>query len=244
MLTGLEQEEKMKKSSKDISINVLLFLPILFMLSCSSTQFITDDESSYNELKRKVSNREATVRLRNGIEMKSHNIVVDTDTTYVGETKIATINLDKITIVDHDKGAVTGIAVGLGIGGLIGAISFTAAYGESIYDDNAMEAMGLAIVAPIAGFLIGGSVGAINGNTNTFIFPEIQSLNAQATDFIKSTEFKVIEIDAIIERSLDYTILLWQGKKIRLLNTQFILIETEKAIYVRVPKEIFLKKFK
>ena len=96
------------------------------------------------------------------------------------------------------------------------------------------------IIFPVGGFALGGLVGAIHGDIDTFIFPA-------PPDSQKSKNTVSVEISSIVEQTGDYIIVKWQTKEINLLRSEYNYIamsEDGEKIYIILPTGVYNEKFK
>jgi hypothetical protein len=101
------------KDTKTMKIYPLFGISIILFISCSSTHFVKDEDSSYNELNEKLKGEKVTLELINGDELDGYNVEVKSDSTTVGEHKISTKTIKEISIINHGAGVLKGMGYGV-----------------------------------------------------------------------------------------------------------------------------------
>ena len=164
--------------------NLSMFMLSYFLLTaCSSTHFIKNDETSYQELNRKLEGRNATLSLNSGEEISGSIVFVDAELISVDGINVPTANINKITDTNHLIGSVSG-AIG---GAIVGAgMGFVYDYARNIstpikYDiwESSVDVSvstesdaKSAVIGCILGICTGAIIGGLNGPTETFIFSQ------------------------------------------------------------------------
>ena len=236
----------------------MFILSIFLFTACSSTHFIKNDDSSYNEVNQKLIGKKVTLALNNGEEISGSNVFVKSDSTSVDEISIPTANINKITNTNNSmgaaSGAIIGLVSGLGIGFLIDlATSFEVndhlhyEYGSLEMSVTSSSGGQGALIGGISGLLFGVLIGGMNGPTDTFILSQPET--GDTTDVLaaknEDNPFVCVEISSIVKKTVKYIIVLWQGNEIRLLSSEYnytVRADDGKQSIV-VPKEVYLEKF-
>jgi hypothetical protein len=197
----------------------------------------------------KLEGEKVTLKLINGEEILGYNVEIKSDSTSIGDIKLSTASIKKITNPRHDRGALKGLGYGALIGAPIGFIVGYISYEDSPSGESGPNSAGasggigaLLLGGPTA--LVGLIVGGIHGDIGTFIFPpsEMESKPSPGVEF---KPFRV-EFTEIVEEGSGYIIILWQGKEIRLSNSEYNFRWTieEGKQFMEVPQVIYLQKFK
>ena len=116
------------KDTKTMKIHPLFCISIILFISCSSTHFVKNEDSSYNEMNEKLLGEKVTLDLIYGEEIVGYNVEVKSESTSVGEGKISTTTIKEITIKSHGKGALKGAGYGF-----LGGASFGFLFGYVSY---------------------------------------------------------------------------------------------------------------
>lgn len=204
-----------------MKIHPIFFISVFFFISCSSTHFIKSDDSSFNEVNERLKGEKCTIELVNGEEIVENNIKVESDSTTVGERKISTKTIKEIVIKNHGTGALKGMGYGLLSTSILSGILYLSSKDEP-YSDVVW------VIYPPMGLALGGLFGGIHGDIEKLVFPTSK-----------------IEVSSVTDTGTGYIIILWQGKKIGLSNSQYYNIEKTRdgKIYIIIPEEIYKEKF-
>lgn len=210
------------KDTKTMKIYTLFCISIILFISCSSTYYVKNEDSSYKEMNEKLEGEKVTLELNNGEEIVGYNVKVKSDYTTVGEGKISTTTIKEITINNHGTGALKGMGCGALSGFIFGGVLYLGSMDEP-YAEVPL------VILPALGFVLGGLFGAIHGDIETFVFPLLK-----------------VEVSSVNDTGTGYIIILWQGKKIGLSNSQYYKIEKtpDGKIYISVPVDLYKEKFK
>jgi len=222
---------------KNLSMSILSFF---LLTACSSTHFINNDETSFNEVNKKLEGRNVTLELITDEEISGYNVKVKSDSTTVEDGKISTNTIKEITYNNHGMGALKGLGYGL-IGGasfgfLMGYITHSSQNGMLVPDSPAES--GLMVATAFGGIvaITGLLVGAIHGDVEDFIF-----LSAE-----ESIEKIRVEISSVVEETDTYIIVLYQNNSIHLNKSEYNSVDkTDDGKHlIVVPKSIYLRRFK
>ena len=167
-----------------MKIHPIFVILVFFFISCSSTYYVKNEDSSYNEMNEKIEGKKVTVVLNNGEEISGSNVFVKSVLTSVDEISIPTANINKITKTNHLLGAVGGAIIGATAGAGLGLIydyarNISYPYIEyNIWDEEFKSEGSLSTKSDGEGAVIGGLIGigsgvligVLNGPTDSFIF--------------------------------------------------------------------------
>lgn len=208
----------------------LIILLVMLFSACSSTMLIKKDEASLKKLNAELEGENVTIELLSGDAITAENVLVKPDSTKIGEKKIITTNIKKITITNHGTGALKGMAYG----GLLTFIPSGIIY-LFIMDESYSE---MIFIYPAAIFVIGGILGGIHGDIEEFVFQHDQ-------EFSQTVKVVRVEISSIVEETEKYIIVLYQNKNIHLLKSEYknIMKTDDGKISIVIPKEVYLRKF-
>jgi len=204
-----------------MKIHPIFNISIIFFISCSSTHFVNNEDSSYKEVNERLKGEKCTIELVNGEEIVENNIKVESDSTTVGERKISTKTIKEITINNQGIGVLKGMGYGALSGFILGGVLYLGSMDES-YSELPL------VVLPALGFALGGLFGGIHGDIDTFVFPLLK-----------------VEVTSVTDTGTGMIIILWKGKKMGLRMSQYYGVEKTQdgKIYIIIPEEIYKEKF-
>ncbi|MFB6279521.1 MAG: hypothetical protein ABEK75_08440 [Salinibacter sp.] len=186
----------------DVSQTQLGLVPLLTGLllvatGCSSTQQVSRTRSDgYARVTEAATGETARVHLRDGRTVKLNNLYVGpTSTTGVvpgsgQKQSFSTASLQKVELVDRSSGFWQGAGIGAGV---LAASGLLMGAGE---DDELGSALAMisGFVLSVPGGLIGGVVGAIRGQRETYLMqapsPEANSATATARSRVSGSPRK------------------------------------------------------
>jgi hypothetical protein len=214
-----------------MKIHPIFVILLFFYISCSSTYYVKNEDSSYNHINKKLKGENATVTLVNKQELVGKNIEVKFDSTSVEKINIHTKDIKEITIKNHDWGVIKGTGLGVLVGAAMGGMIYVTT------TTNKPMGFGLVLIAlPVLGLFSGALIGGIVGDIETFVFPS-NKMESEPTNRVEFTK--------IVEKGRGYIVILWQGKKIRLLRAEYnYMVESDDGKqFIIIPEEVYLEKF-
>jgi hypothetical protein len=216
---------------KMITMSILAFF---ILCACSSKTLIRDDEQSYHELNAALQSQEAVVLLTDGAKLEGYDIYVDPQKITIDNHNISTLSIREIKLVDHGKGALKGMAYGALTGVALAGFGYlTDYYSEKPKPPSASKFEFKIeippIYIPVATAAVGGIIGAIHGNMETYVFPSAR-----------------FEVSSVTDLGTGYLIIFWENKKIGLRNDQIYEVENKPdgKIYITIPRDLYDEKFK
>ena len=216
------------KDTKTMKIHPLFCISIILFISCSSTYYVKNEDSSYNEMNKKLKGDKVILKLINGEEISGDNVYVKSDSTSVADINFPTARIKEITINNHGTGALKGMGYGILSTAIISGVSYLLQQDEP-YSEVVF------IILPPLGLVLGALIGGIHGDIDKFIFLEN----------IESKRTVSVEISSIVEKTVKYIIVRWKSKEIRLLSSEYdYTMRTGEKQLIVVPKEVYLEKFK
>jgi len=233
-----------------------LFLISVFLFSsCSSTLLVKNSDSAYEKLNSKLINEKCKITLTNGEISYGKYIVLQRDSlTWQNannpeKTIIIPISMiNKIEIADHIAGMGKGMWFGVLFGGVVGSLigmskENSGSSGEQsgwgpgkVEDIGGLPTLIGLIGGASAGFLIGGSYGAILGERETFLIN---------TPVQSDEKFYTIEIRSILNDTEKSIFIKWKNKNIRLPKSIIKeRIDIDNKTYFRVDEIAYMTYFK
>jgi len=183
--------------------NYPLVLLCYLITGCGSYHYIKTGESEYTELNKKLVNKKVVLKERTDIKMEANKVVINPDSTSIGERKIATENIQEITI--EKGGTLKGLIYGVSTGFLFGGLAYL------LQKDKAYIEMGLIILPPV-GLVFGTLGGAIAGDDETYILISSQNENESHIR---------VDIISVLEQGSGYIVVLWKRREIRLERSDY-----------------------
>lgn len=193
------------------TISFILIISIIHFISCSSTYTISHSKSAYDELNEELEGERGEIILTNGDLVVGKNIKIWVDSLSCVESNseakmfIPTLDIKKIAITNHWRGAWDGFRYGALIGGVTGLIVGIAAGLPFDPEEDGggwggakIGTLGLIFGIGINAGLIGLPIGAIIGHTDKYVLNMPADLSANWREgphlgFSKYTPFLGLE---------------------------------------------------
>ena len=230
-----------------------LVISIIFITGCGTTYMVNNKDFTYEDLNKEIEGQQVTLAYINGGKDIGKNVRVYSDSTYiewmileneyvVKNRKVPTASLKEISNKRRGRGAAKGLGYGLLAGVTFGFFAGYAGYDESDtgwFSYNSPQEAGI-FAGIVYGLLFGSTgliVGGLNGDVESFYFPQAE---------IEDTSSVKVEFSKIVKKDLGYLIIMYQGKEIHLISSEYRQISEsmDGRTFITVPKEIYAKKFK
>jgi hypothetical protein len=217
---------------------------IVFIYGCGSTKIVNNKDFRYEDLNQKLKGQKVTLEFTDERKVKGRNVRVSADSTYFKgmfwgnrfieeDVQVPTSSLKQIINEQHDVGALKGFGLGLLFSAAFGYATISNA-GEGLEGAGAVVGTGFFSVSAC---IIGAVIGGIIGDHETFYLPQPVS---------EDTSSVILEFTKIIKKGSSSITILWQGREIQLLYSQYkqIMESKDGVMYIKVSKEINEEKFK
>jgi len=221
-----------------MKIHLFVFVSMVLFISCSSTYYVKDNESSYREMNDKLKGKNVTLDLINSEKISAEYVRVTASTTYTAEKNYSTTDINAISVKNHGHGALKGFGYGLLGGGSFGFLMGYVGYsGKSMLAGSAVDSGFLgAILLGGIGAVTGLVLGALHGEIEEYVFP----INEESVELIR------VEISSVYEETEKYIIVEYDNKFIHLNKLEYkTFINTENGKhFIVIPKSVYSRKFK
>jgi len=233
-----------------MKLNLIIMLSVFLFSSCSSTIFVKNNKTSFNQLNSELNNETVSIVINDGqeiigVQVKISNKTIDWLDPKTNKWQFASIsNVNKIFITNNSSGALQGLGFGALAGIFIGSITEESSENKNTSNSigsNAGKGIGEAIGFTVSCFS-GLAIGAMIGATDKYIFNDSQKLNDKNGNLER--EIYTIEIKSIIKKTTQYITVLWKHKAIRLPRLKIInLINKENKTFIKISKETYMAYF-